>query len=180
LADFARAYQKGYNGNDMSDDQNSQAAYQVGYKRPPKQYQFKPGQSGNPVGPPVRRTNLWVWFCNYMAKTDSQLARLKAQSKKKLTQAQQTALKLVEVIKTGRRLSTEHLVLSVFDREEGRADSISNTIINQISQSNAARRNEESPEDIAKRKRFVAEFRRLAEGDDYTDRQHPGREAEGL
>ena len=27
-------------------------AYRVGYGRPPKEYQFKPGQSGNPKGRP--------------------------------------------------------------------------------------------------------------------------------
>jgi hypothetical protein len=49
---------------------------QVGYKKPPKESQFKPGESGNPKGPPVHRTNLWVWFCKYMSLTDAKLAKL--------------------------------------------------------------------------------------------------------
>ncbi|UCD51940.1 MAG: hypothetical protein JSW27_04740, partial [Phycisphaerales bacterium] len=60
----------------------------VGPGNPPKEYQFKPGESGNPKGPPRRRTNLWTWFCKYMGMTDTQLAKL---DPKKLTAAQQTA-----------------------------------------------------------------------------------------
>ncbi len=90
----------------------------VGYKKPPEEHQFKPGQSGNPEGPPVRRTNLWVWFCKYMEMTDSQLEKL---DRDKLTQAQQTALKLVQNAKKGKGSGSQRLALAVFDREEGRA-----------------------------------------------------------
>jgi hypothetical protein len=90
----------------------------VGYKKPPKEHQFKPGQSGNPNGPPMRKTNLWVWFCKYMALTDAQLQKLDRSS---LAQAQQTALKLVENMKEGKGSGFQRLALSVFDREEGRA-----------------------------------------------------------
>lgn len=31
--------------------------YEVGYKRPPREYQFKPGQSGNPKGRPKKNNN---------------------------------------------------------------------------------------------------------------------------
>lgn len=31
--------------------------YEVGYKKPPKQTQFKPGKSGNPKGAPKNKTN---------------------------------------------------------------------------------------------------------------------------
>lgn len=33
---------------------NNDKEYEVGYKRPPKEHQFKPGQSGNPKGRPKR------------------------------------------------------------------------------------------------------------------------------
>lgn len=31
--------------------------YEVGYKRPPRKHQFKPGQSGNPKGRPKKNNN---------------------------------------------------------------------------------------------------------------------------
>lgn len=95
-----------------------QGDYQVGDKHPPKDYQFKPGQSGNPSGCPNRRTNLWVWFCKYMNFSDAELAKLE---RAKLTQAQQTALKLVENAKKGKYSGSERLARHVFDREEGKA-----------------------------------------------------------
>ena len=96
----------------------SKAKSRVGYKRPPKEHQFTPGQRGNPYGPPVRSTNLWVWFCKYMALTDDELAKL---DRSKLTQAQQAALKLTENMKAGKGSGSQRLALSVFDREEGKA-----------------------------------------------------------
>lgn len=95
-----------------------QRDYEVGDKKPPKEHQFKSGQSGNPAGPPVRRTQLWVWFCKFMALTNAKLAKL---DRKKLTQAQQTALRLVENMKDGKYSGSERLARHVFDREEGKA-----------------------------------------------------------
>lgn len=95
-----------------------QREYQVGNKKPPKEHQFKPGESGNPEGPPLRRTNLWVWFCKYMSLTDAKLAKL---NHSRLTQAQQTALRLVENARDGKYSGSERLARHVFDREEGRA-----------------------------------------------------------
>jgi hypothetical protein len=41
---------KKQNPGDQSKDQivPAKAAYHVGYRRPPREYQFKPGKSGNP------------------------------------------------------------------------------------------------------------------------------------
>ena len=95
-----------------------QREYKVGNKKPPVEHQFKPGESGNPKGPPVRRTQLWVYFCKYMALNDAELAKL---DRSKLTQAQQTALRLVENAKDGKYSGSERLARHVFDREEGKA-----------------------------------------------------------
>ena len=97
---------------------SKQSTSEVGYKKPPKEHCFKPGRSGNPKGPPARRTQLWVYFCQYMTLTDAELAKL---DQSKLTQAQQTALMLVENAKAGKCSGSERLARHVFDREEGRA-----------------------------------------------------------
>jgi len=96
----------------------AQRKSEVGYKKPPEETQFKPGQSGNPKGNTKRRTQLWVYFCKYMGLTDSELGKL---DRKKLTQAQQTALKLVENAKSGKNSGSENLARHVWDREEGKA-----------------------------------------------------------
>ena len=90
----------------------------VGYKQPPKEHQFPPGQSGNPNGPPKRRTQLWVWFCKFMDMTDAEIKKLDT---KELTQAQQSALKLVKNMKNGKDSGSERLARHCFDREEGKA-----------------------------------------------------------
>lgn len=95
-----------------------QGEYEVGNCKPPEKHQFKPGQSGNPNGPPIRRTNLWVWFCKYMQLTDKQVEKL---DRAKLTQAQQSALKLVENMKNGKYSGSQRLARAIFDREEGKA-----------------------------------------------------------
>lgn len=95
-----------------------QREYKVGNKKPPKEYQWKPGVSGNPNGPPKRRTNLWVWYCKYMNMNDAEIKKLDT---KKLTQAQQSALKLVENMKDCKYSGSERLARHVFDREEGKA-----------------------------------------------------------
>lgn len=76
----------------------------VGPGNPPKEYRWKPGESGNPKGQPKHRTNLWTWFCKYMDLTDAELAKL---DRKKLTAAQQTALKLAEKAKDGEGCGAE-------------------------------------------------------------------------
>jgi len=90
----------------------------VGYKCPPEEHKFQPGQSGNPNGPPKRRTHLWVWICKYMDMTDAQLQKLKQD---KLTQAQQSALRIVENMKSGKGCGSERLARYIVDREEGKA-----------------------------------------------------------
>lgn len=89
----------------------------VGYKKPPEETRFKPGQSGNPKGQPKHRTHLWTWFCTYMGMSNADFNKLKPD---KLTPAQQTALKLVENARNGKYTGSERLARHVFDREEGK------------------------------------------------------------
>lgn len=93
-------------------------AYEVGYSKPPKEYQFKPGESGNPDGPPKHRTQLWVYFCRYMAMTDAELDKL---DESKLSQSQKTALAVVRKAAEGKASGVETLAKYVTDREEGKA-----------------------------------------------------------
>jgi len=90
----------------------------VGPGNPPKEYRWKPGQSGNPKGQPKHRTNLWTWFTKYMAMTDAELAKL---DQKELTAAQQTALNLVRKAQAGEGCGAERLARYIVDREEGKA-----------------------------------------------------------
>ncbi len=62
-------------------------------RTPPKEHQFKPGESGNPNEQPKHRTNLWTYFIKYMAMTADDRAKV---DRTKLTAAQETALKMVE------------------------------------------------------------------------------------
>lgn len=79
---------------------------------------FESGESGNPNGPPKRKTQLWVWLCKYMDMTDTEFKKL---DRTKLTQAKQYALNLVENMKTGKGPESERFARHIFDREEGKA-----------------------------------------------------------
>ena len=91
---------------------------EVGYCQPPEDSQFKPGQSGNPNGSPKGRTNLWKLICTYMGMTDAELAKV---DRKKLTQSQGVALKLVENAAQGKGCDSERLARYCVDRDEGKA-----------------------------------------------------------
>jgi len=92
--------------------------YKVGPGHPPKEHQFQPGESGNPDGSPRHRTNLWVYFTDYMRMTAEQRAAI---DQTKLTAAQETALKMVEKAVKGKGCGFERLAKYVIDREEGKA-----------------------------------------------------------
>jgi hypothetical protein len=107
----------------MSSDESLPAeqrenGYKVGPGCPPKEYQFKAGESGNPDGPPEHRTNLWVWFTKYMNMTARERAKI---NRTKLTAAQETALKMVENAVQGKGCGSAKLARYIIDREEGRA-----------------------------------------------------------
>jgi hypothetical protein len=88
----------------------------VGPGNPPKEYQFQPGESGNPKGQPKHRTHLWTHICRYMELTDAELTKLDLS---KLTAAQQTALTFVEKAKAGENCGAERLMRYAVDRDNG-------------------------------------------------------------
>jgi hypothetical protein len=88
------------------------------YGKPPTERQFKPGKSGSPKGPPRHRTNLWVYFTQYMAMTAADRAKI---NRTTLTAAQETALRMVERAVKGRGCGFERLARYIVDREEGKA-----------------------------------------------------------
>jgi len=92
--------------------------YKVGPGCPPKEYQFKSGESGNPKGNVKHRTHLWEYFTKYMAMTADKREKI---DRTRLTAAQETALMMVEKAVTGEGCRTEHLARYIIDREEGKA-----------------------------------------------------------
>ncbi len=81
--------------------------------------QFKPGQSGNPKGPPKAKTQLWRYVCLYLDMTDAQFDKLK--SKKKLKQVQRAAIKIVEDFTAGNASDNIKLAQYAIDRDLGKA-----------------------------------------------------------
>jgi hypothetical protein len=92
--------------------------YKVGPGRPPKEYQFKPGESGNPHGQPRHRTHLWTHYCKFLAMTAEQLRRV---NRAELSLAERSALRLAIATAKGKRCSSERLARYSVDRDEGRA-----------------------------------------------------------
>ena len=90
----------------------------IGPGNPPKAYQFKPGESGNPKGQPKHRMHLWTYLCKYMAMTEAQLEAL---DKRKLKAAQRTALEVVMKAMNGEDCNSVRLMQYAVDRELGRA-----------------------------------------------------------
>jgi hypothetical protein len=98
--------------------QHGQDGYKVGPGCPPREYQWKPGESGNPKGNVQHRTNLWVYFTQYMAMTIEEREKI---DRTKLTAAQETALKMVEKAIKGKGCGFERLARYIVNREEGKA-----------------------------------------------------------
>jgi len=91
--------------------------YRVGPGCPPKEHQFKPGQSGNPAGSPRPRTNLYKHISKYSGMTDAELAQLDLES---LTQSEKAALRMVQDMAAGKHTGAEGLAKYIIDRDEGK------------------------------------------------------------
>ncbi len=85
----------------MSDD------YKVGYKKPPQENQFQPGQSGNPRGRPKGSKNFDTLFEEAMS---SQLTVNRNGKRQKITTRQAVILKLAEQGLGGEKQSLFKLV----------------------------------------------------------------------
>lgn len=76
----------------MGNNKENQKDYEVGYKRPPREHQFKPGQSGNPKGRPKKNKN----FVEDVKGEMNELIQIQAQGKlKKITKQKALAKRIV-------------------------------------------------------------------------------------
>jgi hypothetical protein len=66
--------------------------YEVGYKKPPKHGQIKPGEVRNPNGPPKAKTQLYRYLCNYLKMPLKEIEKLLKEEKDTLTLVQHAAL----------------------------------------------------------------------------------------
>lgn len=89
-----------------------------GYGNPPREYQFQPGQSGNPNGQPKHRTHLWTYICRFMNMTPEELRKVKRDG---LTISERTALRIVLRIQQGKGCGAERFMRYAVDREHGKA-----------------------------------------------------------
>jgi hypothetical protein len=96
---------------------DKQRDYEVGNKKPPKEHQWKPGESGNPAGPPKAKTQLHRYICIYLDMTDAELNKI---VKTALTQAQRAAMKLVRALKSGKGIKSENFTRYLIDRDLGK------------------------------------------------------------
>lgn len=76
----------------MDNNKENQKDYEVGYKRPPREHQFKPGQSGNPKGRPKKNKN----FVEDVKGEMNELIQIQEQGKlKKITKQKALAKRIV-------------------------------------------------------------------------------------
>lgn len=110
-------------GKKLPDPSENAPPGEVGYKRPPKEHQWQPGQSGNPDGRPRDRTNLWQYFTKYLAMTPTQLS--KASRSKSLTLAEIIAIRFVRQIRDKiakcKPGDLPAFIRYLIDRDEGKA-----------------------------------------------------------
>lgn len=103
----------------IANPQGTEGTYEVGYKKPPVEHQFKPGQSGNPAGPPKARSNLWRHLCTVMAMSPKEVAKFAR--RKDLTLAQLIAVKNVQQIRKGIcRKDVAAIVKIMIEHDEGK------------------------------------------------------------
>lgn len=90
-------------------------AYEVGYKKPPRHSQFKPGQSGNPAGRPKAAKNQQTILRDAL---HTRITYLEHGVEKKATRIELIILKLVERALRGDLRAIDQILKRVADDEQ--------------------------------------------------------------
>ena len=103
----------------MSDD------YEIGYRKPPKGSQFKPGQTGNPRGRPKGARNLKTEIREVMK---SQVTVTQNGQQKRITTRKAMVLRLIEKALSGSIPATRVLLDLIRDYDENEVDTVAQSL----------------------------------------------------
>jgi Family of unknown function (DUF5681) len=110
----------------MSGDNTDNSDDVVGYKKPPRRTQFKPGQSGNPKGRPKKQKTVTDVFLKQVNKTATFSINGKEQRK---TMLEAIALKHVSMAVTGDAKSTALVFKALKPHEKAGEDNLSGLLL---------------------------------------------------
>ncbi|MDG1287767.1 MAG: DUF5681 domain-containing protein [Rickettsiales bacterium] len=97
-----------------SNDDNNGGDYDVGYQKPPKHSQFKPGQSGNYQGRPKGKKNASTFLKEALAET---VTINENGTKRTISKLEATFKQLVNMAAKGDLRAIQRLLLLVMDME---------------------------------------------------------------
>lgn len=88
--------------------------YEVGYKHPPREYQFKPGQSGNPQGRPKKNKTFKEEISNEL---DELIYIQENGQKKQITKRKALAKKIINEALSGKTSATKIISPILFSEQ---------------------------------------------------------------